>query len=87
MPPTSTVGSRRPCVSSQPVSDAVVEQAVDFASFQNMRRIEISGGHPGLTAIGFPSPDDDGLWRFPDHSYGRPLARPHPATVGAGHPA
>lgn len=47
----------------------------------------VRDGHPGLTGIRFPAPDADGLWRFPDHSYRRPLARPHPATVGAGHPA
>ena len=47
----------------------------------------VRDGHPGLAGIGFPAPDADGLWRFPAHSYRRPLARPHPATVGGGHPA
>ena len=46
----------------------------------------VRDGHPGLAGIGFPAPGADGLWRFPAHSYRRPLARPHPATVGAGHP-
>ena len=46
----------------------------------------VRAGHPGLTAIGFPQPDDDDLWRFPDHSYRRSLARPHPATTAGGHP-
>jgi enediyne biosynthesis protein E8 len=46
----------------------------------------VRDGHPGLQAIGFPSPDDDGLWRHEVHSYGRPLAREHPATTTGGHP-
>jgi enediyne biosynthesis protein E8 len=36
--------------------------------------------HPGLAAIGFPLPQADGLWRFPDFSYRRRLARRHPRT-------
>ena len=44
-------------------------------------------GHPGLTWLGFPMPDADGLWRFPDFSYGRRLARRHPRTTRTGHPA
>lgn len=44
-------------------------------------------GHPGLASIRFPAPDADGLWRFPQHSYRRRLARPHPATTRGGHPA
>lgn len=47
----------------------------------------IAAGHPGLTAMGFAPPDGDGLWRFPDYSYGRPLARLHPDTTPAGDPA
>lgn len=47
----------------------------------------VRDGHPGLAGIRFPAPDVDDLWRFPAHSYGRPLARPHPATVVGGHPA
>lgn len=43
--------------------------------------------HPGLAWLGFPEPDPDGLWRFPEFSYGRPLAQPHPATTPTGHPA
>ncbi|HZR82670.1 MAG TPA: DUF5987 family protein [Candidatus Binatia bacterium] len=35
----------------------------------------VRGGHPGLAAIGFPAPDSDGLWRFAEASYRRPLAR------------
>jgi enediyne biosynthesis protein E8 len=44
-------------------------------------------GHPGLTTMGFASPDPDGLWRFPDYSYGRQLAPIHPDTTPAGDPA
>ncbi|WP_443049237.1 DUF5987 family protein [Streptomyces sp. NBC_00316] len=43
--------------------------------------------HPGLAWIGFPAPDADGLWRFPDYSYGRRLAPEHPLTTPGGHPA
>lgn len=47
----------------------------------------IAAGHPGLTMMGFAKPDPDGLWRFPDYSYGRPLASLHPGTTEAGDPA
>jgi enediyne biosynthesis protein E8 len=47
----------------------------------------IAAGHPGLTAMGFAEPDPDGLWRFPDFSYGRQLARIHPHTTPSGDPA
>lgn len=46
----------------------------------------IANGHPGLTAMGFAKPDPDGLWRFPDFSYGRQLARAHPGTTPSGDP-
>ncbi len=46
----------------------------------------IAAGHPGLTAMGFAPPDADGLWRFPDYSYGRQLADIHPDTTPAGDP-
>ncbi len=42
--------------------------------------------HPGLSAIGFPMPDPDGLWRFPVHSYRRVLADEHPGTTRSGSP-
>jgi len=42
----------------------------------------IRGGHPGLAAIGFPPPNPDGVWRFPEFSYRRVLARPHPKSKG-----
>jgi enediyne biosynthesis protein E8 len=47
----------------------------------------IAAGHPGLVTMDFAKPDDDGLWRFPDYSYGRQLARIHPGTTSAGNPA
>ncbi len=40
--------------------------------------VAISDGHPGLTAIGFPPPNPDGLWRFPEFSYQKVLAQAHP---------
>lgn len=44
-------------------------------------------GHPGLRWIGFPWPERDGLWRFPNFSYRRRLARNHPGTTRGGSPA
>lgn len=46
----------------------------------------VRAGHPGLEWIGFPTPDADGLWRFPDFSYRLPLADVHPATTSTGNP-
>lgn len=47
----------------------------------------LAGGHPGLLILGFAPPDADGLWRFPDYTYGRQLAEIHPATTASGNPA
>jgi enediyne biosynthesis protein E8 len=47
----------------------------------------IEAGHPGLIALGFEKPNADGLWRFPDFSYGRALATIHPNTTESGSPA
>jgi hypothetical protein len=47
----------------------------------------IENGHPGLATMGFAEPGPDGLWRFPDFSYGRQLARIHPHTTPSGDPA
>ena len=47
----------------------------------------IADGHPGLLAMGLTPPDPDGLWRFPNYSYGRQLASPHPDTTASGSPA
>lgn len=44
----------------------------------------IAAGHPGLAALGIATPDPDGLWRFPEFSYGRPLAALHPDTDATG---
>jgi len=46
----------------------------------------LAAGHPGLVAIGFPLPQSDGKWRFPDFSYRRALAATHPATTRRGSP-
>nr|WP_158883440.1 DUF5987 family protein [Amycolatopsis anabasis] len=46
----------------------------------------LRAGHPGLVAMGFAEPDSDGVWRFPQYSYGRPLADLHPATTDSGSP-
>ena len=46
----------------------------------------IAAGHPGLLAMGFAKPDSDGLWRFPDFSYGKQLAERHLDTTASGSP-
>jgi enediyne biosynthesis protein E8 len=46
----------------------------------------IAEGHPGLRTLGFTKPDSDGLWRFPNFSYGRKLAERHPNTTDSGSP-
>ncbi|GAA4690321.1 DUF5987 family protein [Phytohabitans rumicis] len=43
--------------------------------------------HPGLLTIGYFPPDADGLFRFPQYSYGRALAPLHPQTTVTGDPA
>lgn len=47
----------------------------------------IRDGHPGLVWLGFPDPDPDGIWRFPEFSYRRELAALHPRTTDGGQPA
>jgi len=47
----------------------------------------IKAGHPGLLALGYRPPDEDGFWRFPKFSYGRKLAELHPDTTPSGSPA
>jgi hypothetical protein len=47
----------------------------------------LAAGHPGLLTLGFAKPDTDGLWRFPNYSYGRQLAEMHPNTTPSGSPA
>jgi enediyne biosynthesis protein E8 len=47
----------------------------------------LAAGHPGLTAMGVPAPGPDGLVRFTESGYGRPLARLHPDTTATGSPA
>lgn len=46
----------------------------------------LAAGHPGLKSMGFAEPDSDGLWRFPDHGYGKELAKRHPDTTASGSP-
>lgn len=48
--------------------------------------VAIRDGHPGLAAIGFPPPNPDGVWRFPEFSYRRVLAVAHPQSQH-GNPA
>jgi enediyne biosynthesis protein E8 len=44
----------------------------------------LAAGHVGLALLGFAAPDADGLWRFPEHTYGRPTANLHPDTAPTG---
>ncbi|MFF7189385.1 DUF5987 family protein [Streptomyces sp. NPDC008222] len=68
------------------VLSLLVGLAFDTAGQQDT--VEALGqGHPGLKWLRFPDPDPDGLWRFPDFSYGRPLAALHPGTTASGSPA
>lgn len=60
--------------------------AFDSAAHLNLADA-FAAGHPGLLTIGYFRPDSDGLYRFPEYSYGRPLARPHPHTTRTGSPA
>ncbi|WP_018657669.1 DUF5987 family protein [Actinomadura flavalba] len=46
----------------------------------------LDAGHPGLRTMGLFPPDADGLHRFPEFSYGRPLASVHPRTTPSGSP-
>lgn len=63
----------------------IVSLAFDNAS-QMPTTVAIETGHPGIATLGLPAPDADGLWRFPQYSYGRQLARPHPGTTAKGSP-
>jgi hypothetical protein len=59
-----------------------------FDSAAHMSTAEaLESGHPGLIQMGFAKPDEDGLWRFPDYSYGQELAKRHPNTTESGSPA
>ncbi|MFR9753631.1 DUF5987 family protein [Nocardia sp. 004] len=40
----------------------------------------IAEGHPGLLALGFARPDENGHWGFERASYRQPMARLHPDT-------
>jgi hypothetical protein len=56
--------------------------ALVFLAFHTAGHLDtaaaIAAGHPGLAAIGFPAPNADGRWRFPNASYRRALAPKHP---------
>jgi len=59
-----------------------------FDAAPNMHTADaVAAGHPGLTMMGFAAAGPDGLWRFPEFSYGRPLAHLHPDTTASGSPA
>jgi hypothetical protein len=82
----------RLCAPGHPEKQGWVNLAVfsnmAFDSAAHMHTADaLASGHPGLTAMGFAKPDPDGLWRFPEYSYGRVLAPPHPATTVSGSPA
>lgn len=47
----------------------------------------LADGHPGLLWLNFRRPEQDGLFRFPRFSYGRPLAEAHPGTTPTGSPS
>ncbi|WP_202919561.1 DUF5987 family protein [Streptomyces adustus] len=68
------------------VMSLIVGIAFDTAG-QSDTAAALAQGHPGLAWLRFPEPDPDGLWRFGDFSYGRPLAALHPATTPSGSPA
>lgn len=56
-----------------------------FDSAAHMSTVDaVAAGHVGLAMMGFAEPDSDGLWRFPDHTYGRQLAPLHSATTASG---
>jgi enediyne biosynthesis protein E8 len=59
--------------------------AFDIAAHRSTAQA-IAEGHPGLLAMGFAKPEADGLWRFPDFSYGAELAKRHPRTTASGSP-
>ncbi|MEO3811053.1 DUF5987 family protein [Sphaerisporangium sp. B11E5] len=59
-----------------------------FDSAAHMHTVDaLAAGHPGLLALGIEKPGPDGLWRFPEFSYGRELADLHPDTTPSGSPA
>jgi hypothetical protein len=59
-----------------------------FDSAAHLRTADaIAAGHPGLLTLGYFPPEGDGLWRFPQLSYGRQLASVHPRTTSTGSPA
>jgi enediyne biosynthesis protein E8 len=64
--------------------------AMPFLAFHTAAHLHtadaVRSGHPGLRTLRFPHPDPDGLWRFPEFSYRRRLARRSPRTTANGNP-
>jgi hypothetical protein len=60
--------------------------AFDSAAHKSTAEV-FATGHPGLLSIGYMPPESDGRFRFPQFSYGRPLASRHPNTTATGSPA
>jgi hypothetical protein len=58
-----------------------------FDSAPHLHTVDaLAAGHPGLTTMRYAHPQADGLWRFPEYSYGRVLADIHPDTTPKGNP-
>ena len=64
---------------------AIASLAFDTAA--SLHTADAAGHHPGLVYLRFPLPGADGFWRFPEFSYRRDLAKPHPGTTPSGSPA
>jgi hypothetical protein len=60
--------------------------AFDIAPHRSTKEA-LAEGHPGLLAMGYTPPGEDGLWRFKEFSYKRDLARRLPNTTPSGSPA
>jgi hypothetical protein len=58
-----------------------------FDSAPHLHTVDaLAAGHPGLLTMNYAHPQADGLWRFPEYSYGRALADLHPDTTPKGSP-
>jgi hypothetical protein len=65
---------------------SIASWAFDTAASMNTATA-IASGHPGLAWLGFPAPQPDGRWRFPQNSYQRQLASISPLTSPCGSPS
>jgi hypothetical protein len=61
--------------------------SLSFDTAAHLHTASAAKSHPGLRFQRFPRPDADGLWWYRSFSYGRKLARRHPATTRTGNPA